>query len=418
MRGQKPSSRHKKQRFCRKGCVDSDGQPASKGPNCPHKKGGDKQLSGASATTVPPVPTEAPPLFLPDAAGGGLPEGLPRFSSIATSLPTDSIVVSLDTDNQAPAASTLEHLQLHDWESMFADSFSEIQQSNNGFSSTSSAASSTSDFDFSGLDDFLGLGTSFSSEDIVSELRLGTGLISANLPDIHPLLANVGISENDNEVASNLIAANVLSLSSSLDQNGTSTTASSDTRLTLAPPSDPPVPVQQGSKALKTSSKRKRRGGSNDNSDVDESDNDSDLSYIEDDLARSKRHSERCLRIKNSLKKLDARCRPYIFFYAARPESILVRNGRAQIFMSQAMRDAIGDNADDFGRDLHAKAATHAKTFSSSHDAVAALNRQVQSALEDKRKSEHRAAVLQKERDELRAELDATRTKSASTGNV
>ncbi|KAG6824438.1 hypothetical protein H0H92_006889, partial [Tricholoma furcatifolium] len=260
MRGQKPSSRHKKQWFCRKGCVDSDGQPAPKGPNCPHKKGGDKQLSGASATMVPPVPMEAPPLFHPDAA-----------------------------------------------------------------------------------DDFLRLRTLLLLENIVSELGLGNSLISANLPDIQPLLANVGILENNNEVASNLVAANVLSLSSSCP--------------TLAPPSDSPVPVQQVSKALKISSKY--------------------------DLARSKRHSEQCLQIKNS-----------------------------------AMRDAIGDNADDFGRDLHAKTAMHAKTFSSSHDAVAALNRQVQGALEDKRKSEHRAAVLQRERDELRAELDATRTKSVSTGNV
>ncbi|KAG6808481.1 hypothetical protein H0H92_004001, partial [Tricholoma furcatifolium] len=416
----KPSSRYKKQRFCRKGCVDSDGKPAPKGPNCPHKKGGDKQSSAA----VLPVPTApAPPraLFLPDAAGGGLPEGLPQFSPHVTVLPMDSNVVSLDTDNQVPGGSTLEHIQLHDWESMFADSFSELQQSSTGFSSTSSAASSTSEFDFSGLDDFLGLGSStFSVENIVLEARLDTELTLATIPDIQPLLTNIDVLENDgNEAASNLIAVNVPSVSPNFDRDSTSATAPSDTSPTLAAPPDLQVPVPIVFKAPKAtgSSKRKRRGASDDDSDLDESgkitvmmcellDNDSDLSYIENDLARSKRHSERCLRIKNSLKKLDARCRPYIFFYAARQDNLNTN-------IVWAMRDAIGDSADDFGHDLHAKAAAHAKTFSTSHDTVAALNRQVQNALEDKRKSEHRAAVLQKERDELRAELEATRTRPA-----
>lgn len=91
--------------------------------------------------------------------------------------------------------------------------------------------------------------------------------------------------------------------------------------------------VKRCTQAVHPSKKQKKhsREHSLDIDSGDDKGHDSAGSYIEDDARQSKHHSERVQRIRKSIMKLDNKCRPYILLYVARPESILMRNGKAQI---------------------------------------------------------------------------------------
>lgn len=161
--------------------------------------------------------------------------------------------------------------------------------------------------------------------------------------------------------------------------------------------------VKRCTQAVHPSKKQKKhsREHSLDIDSGDDKGHDSAGSYIEDDARQSKHHSERVQRIRKSIMKLDNKCRPYILLYVARPESILMRNGKAQMYMSQTMKDALGmDN--QFATELHATAHSHAQNQVASQERVVALNSQVHAAREERRKMQHQIAVLQRQMDEER----------------
>ncbi|KAG6909021.1 hypothetical protein DXG01_002294 [Tephrocybe rancida] len=329
--------RKKSKRLCRQGCVDVDGNPVPfKGEGCKHRK-----LVGPKTAAEPSngVTSSNAPSFYPDATGSGLPHGLPRFSELSTpdrySVPAPSLG---DTSQTA---------DLIDFGSFSFDHFSP---------------------------------PSFDIDD---------------LPDLHVLdEAALSFLELQLQLPHSPVESAHAPPTSSFTSPFPIPLAVGEASMGAEPSSAPTQHLADSSETVcKISLQKRKQDKGADNSDIDTSTDEEDSGYIEDDYIRSKCHSERCGRIKKSLRKLDDRCRPYIFFYVSRPESILLRNGRAHIYMSRAMQDVLQDSK-EFGNRLHSSAEAHARRLVSDRAKVIALNKDVQALLEKKRKLEHQTAVL------------------------
>ncbi|KDQ48906.1 hypothetical protein JAAARDRAFT_36301 [Jaapia argillacea MUCL 33604] len=98
--------------------------------------------------------------------------------------------------------------------------------------------------------------------------------------------------------------------------------------------------------------------------------------------------------------------RPYIFIYIARPESILARNGRAVIYISPGMLEALqlkSWNPDE----IHQMAKEHAQQQVLNAREISKLNRQVKEVQAEKEQTERErqegARLLEAERRRCRA---------------
>ncbi|KAH9950907.1 hypothetical protein B0H21DRAFT_720370 [Amylocystis lapponica] len=101
--------------------------------------------------------------------------------------------------------------------------------------------------------------------------------------------------------------------------------------------------------------------------------------YIEDDAKRSKDYARRVKQSLKAAKLMDKRDRPYALIYFSRPESILARNGKAKLFISATMAEALAGNQKIM--DLIGDAVRHhAQSSTMTYEEVKALNIKVSDA--------------------------------------
>ncbi|KAF9240081.1 hypothetical protein BU15DRAFT_61699 [Melanogaster broomeanus] len=105
--------------------------------------------------------------------------------------------------------------------------------------------------------------------------------------------------------------------------------------------------------------------------------------YISDDKKRGKAHSERCARVLEALKWLQIACRPYIFLFIARPETILTSNGKAFAFTSPALKAVLKASSRDLEEELYTMTKKHAQLERLTIRDIMALNVQVHHAEEE-----------------------------------
>ncbi|KAK7015570.1 hypothetical protein VNI00_019064 [Paramarasmius palmivorus] len=113
----------------------------------------------------------------------------------------------------------------------------------------------------------------------------------------------------------------------------------------------------------------------------DGSDDEADSDYIEDHRKRTKLCSTKSKRVKRWATDLGKTCRPFVFLYISRPESILANSGRCTTYMSEPMR-TVGGEA--FRQELHSKVHAYARSVQLAQGSAFTMNCQVvhQRALE------------------------------------
>ncbi|KAF9231582.1 hypothetical protein BU15DRAFT_68221 [Melanogaster broomeanus] len=105
--------------------------------------------------------------------------------------------------------------------------------------------------------------------------------------------------------------------------------------------------------------------------------------YISDDKKQGKAHSKRCARVLEALKWLQIACRPYIFLFIARPETILTSNGKAFAFTSPALKAVLKASSRDLEEELYTMTKKHAQLERLTIRDITALNVQVHHAEEE-----------------------------------
>ncbi|KAF5375671.1 hypothetical protein D9615_009333 [Tricholomella constricta] len=434
-----------KRRFCRQGCVDEAGNAVRfKGEGCIHRK---------TKKTTPAAPSEdgPGPSFIPDASGCGI--GLPRFAPLTPSPPRVSTSVprttstapvaelpnfNFDSLPREPVVPTVTTDHTYDWPVVWGPSVAlPILEDTMNDTGTSDSRFDPFSFDFdlftppsptlppsSSESGSLPPVTPDSSDfnmDTISDGACAPALQPFDEADLTEILSSLEAMPSFHE-ASMPFSDDVASLLDFLTVSATVPcvwaeamnhyildvcsegvpSVLGEARIVDETQAPQPLPVVADKLTARRAKKRKKVSGSK-GSDFESDgdlDQESDGGYIEDDIRRAKRHSERLQRI---IEKLDRKCRPYILFYVARPESILMRNGKARFWTSRVMKDALGVNGDNFADGLHAIARSHTEHQMASPERIAALNQQVHAAREERRKLEHQVAVLQKQMEDERA---------------
>jgi phage FluMu protein gp41 len=83
------------------------------------------------------------------------------------------------------------------------------------------------------------------------------------------------------------------------------------------------------------------------------------------------------------LKWLQVACRPYIFLFIARPETILTSNGKAFTFTSPALKAVLKASSSDLEQELYTMTKKHAQLERLTIRDITALNVQVHHAEEE-----------------------------------
>ncbi|KAF5384267.1 hypothetical protein D9615_003374 [Tricholomella constricta] len=413
-----------KRRLCRQGCFDHQGNPAPfKGVGCKHGK---KALAG----DAPAASSVEGPMFIPDASGSGI-NSLPCFT-IGAAHSTPSPRPPLPDINivQVPQAPSVAPVHVADPSLPPISPQLPLLDDNTGLFDWSGNWNTTMNIDNPLLND---AALSSSGSTLGMELfSISDHDFSPSSPSVPSLTPDSSDTEwgahplqgLDEAVLDSLLSSLQMEItanecSSSVSQGSASSLGPGAPSLPIVYGEHPVLPAEQDTLSVggvsvpqplhsavdrRTSNTTKKRKKPSEDEDIDDGeDNDEPMrGYIEDDAARSKRHSERCKRILNAIRKLEERCRPYIFFYVSRPESILVKNGKALSYISQAMEEALPDHQ-TFVRDLHGIAHDHANDRVVNQASAAALNRQVHLAREDRRRVEHEMAVLRQQVEEERA---------------
>ncbi|KAF5378120.1 hypothetical protein D9615_007540 [Tricholomella constricta] len=435
-----------RRRFCRQGCVDEAGNAVPfKGEGCIHRK---------TKKTAPAATSEDGPSFIPDASGCGI-NGLPRFAPPITSpsrpsapaLPRTSTSpmpaaelhnFNFDLLISEPAVPTVTADRAYDWpvtwdhsvnlpiledtvdgagtsdgmfdplsfdSDVFVPPSPMLPPSSSESGSLPPVTPDSSDFNMDTISDgpcapALQQFDKADLTEILSSLEAMPSFHEASMPfsdDVASLLDFLTVSAAVPCVWAEAMNHYLLDVCS----EGVPSVPG-EARIVDEAQASQTLPIAADKVTARRAKKRKkvsRSKGSDFESDGD-LDQESDEGYIEDDIRRAKRHSERLQRI---IEKLDRKCRPYILFYVARPESILMRNGKARFWTSRVMKDALGANGDNFADGLHAIARGHTEHQMASPERIAALNQQVHAAQEERRKLEHQVAVLQKQMEDERA---------------
>ncbi|KAI0672115.1 hypothetical protein C8Q78DRAFT_1025333 [Trametes maxima] len=136
-------------------------------------------------------------------------------------------------------------------------------------------------------------------------------------------------------------------------------------------------------------------------------------SFIEQATRRTNEHSRIGLNIMKQIFALDVKTAPFILIYICRPESILDRQGEIHSYISENLREVLGDTAATFLHDLHQKVVgfCHAERRQKVNLAIN-LNLKVERKMRQRaqeRVSELEAKMAQRDR-----ELEAARITAAA----
>ncbi|KAF8838881.1 hypothetical protein BDN67DRAFT_982218 [Paxillus ammoniavirescens] len=79
---------------------------------------------------------------------------------------------------------------------------------------------------------------------------------------------------------------------------------------------------------------------------------------------------------RSTLKLLQIACRPYIFLFVARPETILASNGKAFVFTSPALKAVLKASSRDLEQELYTMTKEHAQSERLTMQDITVLNAQ------------------------------------------